>query len=78
MLQDLANEIRATPGKILDAAVLKAEGTAADLAKIPQIAATKVSNAYEMKKQEISDSIDKNVQSVKSVVDSIIPSEKAI
>ena len=31
-----------------------------------------------MKKQEISDSIDKNVQSVKSAVDSIIPSEKAV
>ena len=78
ILQDLANEIKATPGRILDAAVLKAEETAADIAKIPQIAVSKVSNAYETKKQEISDTIDKNVQSVKKAVDSIIPSEKAI
>ena len=60
---------------MIDAAVLKAEATAADIAKIPEIAANKVTVAYETKKQEITNTIDKNVQLVKSAVNSILPAD---
>lgn len=57
----------------MDAAVLKAEAVAADIAKIPETAMTKAVNAFYAKKQEITDNIDRRIKSLRSVVQSVLP-----
>jgi hypothetical protein len=73
--QDIVDDIKATPQRLLDAAILKAAETAADIRKIPDTAISKAQTAYNAKKLEITSTIDKNVKSLQSAVDSVIPSD---
>jgi hypothetical protein len=73
--QDIVEDIKATPQRLLDAAILKAAETAADIRKIPDTAISKAQSAYNAKKLEITTTIDKNVKSLQSAVDSVIPSD---
>ena len=73
--QDIVDDIKATPQRLLDAAILKAAETAADIRKIPDAAISKAQTAYNAKKLEITSTIDKNVKSLQSAVDSVIPSD---
>jgi hypothetical protein len=66
--QDIVDDIKA-------AAILKAAETAADIRKIPDTAISKAQTAYNAKKLEITTTIDKNVKSLQSAVDSVIPSD---
>lgn len=69
------DDIKATPQRVLDAIITKAEATAADIAKIPDTAVSRVQAAYTTKKQEITDTIDKNVNSIKSIAGSVLPTD---
>jgi hypothetical protein len=71
----IVDDIKATPQRVLDAIITKAEATAADIKKIPDTAVSKAQAAYTSKKQEITDTIDKNVNSIKSIAGSVLPTD---
>jgi hypothetical protein len=69
------DDIKATPQRVLDAIITKAEATAAEIKKIPDTAVSRAQAAYTTKKQEIKDTIDKNVNSIKSIAGSVLPAD---
>ena len=71
----IVDDIKAAPQRLLDAIVTKAEATAADIAKIPDAAVSRAQAAYSTKKQEITDTIDKNVNTIKGIAGSVLPSD---
>ena len=73
IIQDLADEIKATPQRLVDAAKLKAEVVAGDIAKLPDMAKTKAVNAFNAKKMDITSRIEKKIQSLRSAVQSVFP-----
>ena len=71
----IVDDIKATPQRLLDALIMQAEATAADIAKIPDTAVSRAQAAYSSKKQEITDTIDKNLNAIKSIAGSVLPSD---